>query len=55
MMLCGGHGVMNMIGFTSTNRVVVAQAKTARTRLMSGVSSGRCRQESEIDWTRNTS
>src|SRR5262245_50045948 len=29
MLACGGYGIINMIGFTSTSRVAVAEAKTA--------------------------
>ena len=55
MLACGGYGIINMIGFTSTNRVVVAEAKTAANKADERqYQAAVAAKKSEIDWTRNT-
>ena len=55
MLTCGGYGIVNMIGFTSTSRVAVAEAKTAvNTAAERQYQAALAAKKAEIAWTRNT-
>lgn len=55
MLLCGGYGVINMIGFTSTNRISVAAAKEASVQADERqYLDARKAKEDEIKWLRST-
>jgi hypothetical protein len=55
MLLCGGYGVVNMIGFASTNRVAVAEANTASNNADERqYQMALAAKKADIDWTRGT-
>ena len=55
MLLCGGYGVLNMIGFTSTNRLAVSEHKTGLNKATERqYQDARKAKQNEIDWLRNT-
>jgi len=55
MLACGGYGIVNMIGFTSTSRVAVAEAKTAVTTAAERqYQAALAAKRAEIAWMRNT-
>ena len=55
MLACGGYGIINMIGFTATNRLVVAEAKTAaNVGAERQYQAALAAKRAEIAWTRNT-
>jgi hypothetical protein len=55
MLACGGYGIVNMIGFTSTSRVAVAEAKTAVNMAAERqYQAALAAKKAEIAWTRNT-
>ena len=55
MLACGGYGIINMIGFTSTSRVAVAESKTAVNMAAERqYQAALAAKKAEIDWTRDT-
>ena len=55
IVLCGGYGIINMIGFTSTNRVSVAAHKEARnTAAERQYQAARADLLKQIDWLQKT-
>jgi hypothetical protein len=52
---CGGYGVVNMIGFTTTNRLAVAESKAASNAAEWKVyDARRAAIQADIDWSRKT-
>jgi hypothetical protein len=52
---CGGYGVINMIGFTTTNRLAVAESKAASNAAEWKVyDARRAAIQADIDWARKT-
>lgn len=55
MLLCGGYGVLNMIGFTSTNRLAVSEQRAGVSKAIERqYREARKAKENEIEWLRNT-
>lgn len=55
IILCGGYGILNMVGFTSTNRVTVAATKDAsRNAAERAYQASRSDLMGQIDWLQKT-
>jgi uncharacterized membrane protein len=55
VLTCGGYGILNMVGFTSTNRVSVAATKDAtRSSAERSYQSARADLTAQIDWLQKT-
>lgn len=55
ILTCGGYGILNMVGFTSTNRVSVAASKDAtKTAAERAYQSARADLAAQIDWLQRT-
>jgi hypothetical protein len=55
IVLCGGYGIVNMIGITTTNRLTVAEVKTASNDAdWKAYEAKRAAIQGDIDWARKT-
>ena len=55
IVFCGGYGIINMIGFTTTNRLAVAEQKTASIDAdWKAYEAKRAAIQADIDWARKT-
>jgi hypothetical protein len=55
ILLCGGYGIVNMIGFTTTNRLSVSESRPAATAAdWKHYEAQRANLQGELDWLRKT-